>query len=501
MEPDNAQTTHGGNETTNIPVSSSDAEADLPQTGTVLMHLSLVLSLACLFGTAANSMQLPTVESLIMTLGYLGAYTLVRLATRLRGLMDALFSHPACMDAILVVTATLSAACGIYLCVGEVRGAELALVLVATMGLAMGVQGSLMFSLHAEFSMPGDGRFALVTRMVVVCLGALIALVVMFLQGFVRECTFAALCPISSLIWVFSGTRARCQDARGAMAQGNTFYALATRTHLYWVALMFAFGLAYSIGFRFWSVEWCAGALIACIALGACFPAIKRRMGGGGLGATSRVYLPLCILISFCVSSAAPQVLAAAMALAIVFALFQGLSNITFLVNYARTFNESVIYKLSEGRFPPLVGMFAGVLVGMAMGQLGADAHSFIWIAVPCLAAMLAVFTYTLQIFNQGNPVNEGVVRDLSAGIESLWHTDDAQEMEAFKLRCQKFAQEKGLTPRETEVFFLLACGYNTVSISEVLMVSPSTVKTHFYRIYTKVDMHSQQEIIMHMRG
>lgn len=52
------------------------------------------------------------------------------------------------------------------------------------------------------------------------------------------------------------------------------------------------------------------------------------------------------------------------------------------------------------------------------------------------------------------------------------------------------------LSPRETEVFSLFVRGYSTNRISEELVVSPHTVKTHIKRIYGKLDVHSKNELI-----
>lgn len=467
---------------------------------TMLTHVAMMLVYAGLFGILANSMQLDMLQALFVTGLYFGSYTVVRFIVRFKRLVVIMFSRPVAIDAFLMVVSIIAAACGYCSFVYGGSFPELGMDLLCVMGLMMGIHASLMSGLWAELSSPKGSMSSVAWHMIPVCIGVLIALVVMFLQEQVRECVFFALCPLSSLVWIISGVRKKCRKAKDAIESRNVFYALAPRTHLYWTTLMLAFGIAYAVGFRYWSVAFGAGALVTCLVVGAFFPFIKSKLMVG-LGETSRVYLPLCILVSFCIASSIPYVFPFAMLIAIAFVFYQGLSNITFLINYAHAFNESVMFKLSEGRFPPLIGLFLGIVIGMLMGSYEQLISPLVWVAIPCLACMSAVFMYTLQIFNQGNPVNEGVVRNLDDGIESPWHGNDTQEMEAFKQRCQKFAEEKQLTPRETEVFFLLACGYNTVSIAEVLMVSPSTVKTHFYRIYTKVDMHSQQEIIMHMRG
>lgn len=65
-----------------------------------------------------------------------------------------------------------------------------------------------------------------------------------------------------------------------------------------------------------------------------------------------------------------------------------------------------------------------------------------------------------------------------------------------WRQRCQDVAATYGLTPREQEVFALLAKGRNTEVISGQLFISAHTVKTHTSRIYRKLSINSQQELI-----
>ncbi|MFR3273948.1 MAG: response regulator transcription factor [Slackia sp.] len=52
------------------------------------------------------------------------------------------------------------------------------------------------------------------------------------------------------------------------------------------------------------------------------------------------------------------------------------------------------------------------------------------------------------------------------------------------------------MTNRETDVLRLLARGRTSPFIQEELMLSRNTVKTHVRHIYTKLNVHSQQELI-----
>lgn len=65
-----------------------------------------------------------------------------------------------------------------------------------------------------------------------------------------------------------------------------------------------------------------------------------------------------------------------------------------------------------------------------------------------------------------------------------------------WKKACEELGREHGVSPRELEVLFFTAKGRSTEWIAEKLFVSQSTVKTHAYRIYQKLGVHSQQELM-----
>ena len=62
--------------------------------------------------------------------------------------------------------------------------------------------------------------------------------------------------------------------------------------------------------------------------------------------------------------------------------------------------------------------------------------------------------------------------------------------------RCRALASQYSLTPRELEVFQMLARGRDRAYIQEQLVVSRNTVKAHVKHIYAKLDIHSHQDLI-----
>lgn len=62
--------------------------------------------------------------------------------------------------------------------------------------------------------------------------------------------------------------------------------------------------------------------------------------------------------------------------------------------------------------------------------------------------------------------------------------------------RCRVIGEQAGLSPRENEILVLLAQGRSAPFIAEELFVSTNTVKTHIRRIYTKMGVHSKEELL-----
>lgn len=62
--------------------------------------------------------------------------------------------------------------------------------------------------------------------------------------------------------------------------------------------------------------------------------------------------------------------------------------------------------------------------------------------------------------------------------------------------RCEVIAKAKHLTPRELEIMQLLCKGRTKAYIAETLYLTENTVKGHTKHIYTKLDVHSKQELM-----
>ncbi len=62
--------------------------------------------------------------------------------------------------------------------------------------------------------------------------------------------------------------------------------------------------------------------------------------------------------------------------------------------------------------------------------------------------------------------------------------------------RCDAIAKQHGLTPRELEVMKMLCKGRTKSYIAEALYLTENTVRSHTKHLYTKLDVHSKQELM-----
>ena len=94
----------------------------------------------------------------------------------------------------------------------------------------------------------------------------------------------------------------------------------------------------------------------------------------------------------------------------------------------------------------------------------------------------------------------EGAARSTAGGAsargEDGERTADSPLVETVVETCLGMARRYRLTPRETEVFTLLAQGRTRAFIQDELVLSGSTIKTHVSHIYAKMDVHDRQEMM-----
>lgn len=136
-------------------------------------------------------------------------------------------------------------------------------------------------------------------------------------------------------------------------------------------------------------------------------------------------------------------------------------------------------------------GLFS-IQLGQFMGSI-ASAGLLVFLTTQLdYAMMAAVFIFVILLIalfalGNGSP---------NTGWGFIKPIEEADSSSDFEKTCTRIARQFRLSPREIEVFFLLAKGRNRAHIREELVIADETVKSHIKNIYRKIDVHSQQELI-----
>lgn len=148
----------------------------------------------------------------------------------------------------------------------------------------------------------------------------------------------------------------------------------------------------------------------------------------------------------------------------------------------------------------PLYAIFAagwGILsISMALGMAFAlyfleNLNFSISVVATILLAALAIGSLLL--------VNNSSLSDIFIGKDKDRRSErpGGNDVEAALLRsCQGLRTRFGLTERETQIVLLLAQGHTQIFCADTLMVSINTIRGHMKHLYTKLDIHSKEELL-----
>ena len=181
-----------------------------------------------------------------------------------------------------------------------------------------------------------------------------------------------------------------------------------------------------------------------------------------------------------------------------------------------------IVHRMSGVRWPLQKYVYAayaldqlGNFLGTACGAV-MPAGVNISPLLGCLGAALIVCTFAVLNLRAGflrdlhvavvdkDELAEGNVGDACFRERSEAHLGEvsacaavlSDEARVIPQDVRLFAAQYFLTEREEEVLDLLVAGRSVPYISEKLMVSANTVKTHVRHIYAKLDVHNRQELL-----
>lgn len=218
------------------------------------------------------------------------------------------------------------------------------------------------------------------------------------------------------------------------------------------------------------------------------------------LGFFGEITLPVCLALLFLILIGGHLINQGILIIALSLIMYLAMLNVFWLIRSAAAFQLDRAPHIIEGRLPSIAGFACGVLITTLHVYLPLPMPTSVPILISCFLAVTVSLTYALIPYRQGVPVKEGIIYDSDGSLNGITPISPQQRTRPFKQKCDELSKENGLTPREQEVLFLLACGYNSESIARILIVSVSTIKTHVYRIYRKLSIHNQQDLIKMMR-
>lgn len=135
-----------------------------------------------------------------------------------------------------------------------------------------------------------------------------------------------------------------------------------------------------------------------------------------------------------------------------------------------------------------LFAIQAGQLVGSLVGSLLLTVFREPFQVAMIVAILIFVFLL-IAIFAVGS----GTVSTAWGFVKPMESEEPAPNID---LAIAIIARDKRLSPREREVFALLARGRNRAYIREELVIGDETVKSHIKNVYRKCELYSQQELI-----
>ncbi|MEA5019165.1 MAG: LuxR family transcriptional regulator [Gordonibacter sp.] len=183
-----------------------------------------------------------------------------------------------------------------------------------------------------------------------------------------------------------------------------------------------------------------------------------------------------------------------------------------FFSNYASSGKATAVQSFGLGWIFVHLGDFLGVITMIIVKRFMAEgAISLDQVAAVSIAVLVVV---TMFVLNRKSFSLDGRVGDVVVGVNqtrgcaNTWAkefvTESAEEgstaadseEDILGARIRELAVERGLTPRETEVFDLLARGRSIPYVRDALFISKETAATHAKHIYVKLEVHSRQELI-----
>ena len=167
-----------------------------------------------------------------------------------------------------------------------------------------------------------------------------------------------------------------------------------------------------------------------------------------------------------------------------------------FLLNLVRVFDLDPELVLGGNRAAEYGAFTVGIALSAAASHLFGEYPLFPYF-VTCTAALGCCITVLVLFIDSDNIWGERKEKHRQVEEKSDGDESDASEGPGrWKLACNDICCRYDLSPRERDVFMLIAKGRNAEYVQNALYISGHTAKTHISNIYKKLDIHSVQELL-----
>lgn len=177
--------------------------------------------------------------------------------------------------------------------------------------------------------------------------------------------------------------------------------------------------------------------------------------------------------------------------------LFDILSWILFSYIAHKKGTSSTSYIFGFGVGFTFIGMAAGYILSSILGPLVAQGD--VQISAVALVSVLCLAVVAFLVLPESVLSSIPAIQHSSKKVEEFSPVPEIEaqaECPPFDKACQAIATHYGLTPRESEVLEFLARGRTLPIVARDLQIAKNTARSHIEKIYQKLGVHKQQDLI-----
>jgi DNA-binding CsgD family transcriptional regulator len=339
-------------------------------------------------------------------------------------------------------------------------------------------------------------RIALFTS--VALLGSsLLSILITFISLRVQSLVCMVMVIITAIMLVFLGRRSTFEDP--LVIKRNEYMRYGKEVE----PLLFLMGIAFGMAFAY--LYWRGLVLIvtglSSVALGAALAitvALFVREWANDIILLMR--FSCCFVVATClVIPFAPQIIQGLCACVVV-AIWSFFTALNYAILIRRFKDQGIIIFWNISAFLPAksIGFLCGWLLTMI-----AIAGSVEGILIAMMLTLSFGFLLAIMVFwptsdhhKRWSFPDQNLEQLPGNASDSRYCFSTDPSLNGYRERCMRIADCYNLSPREEEALYYLVRGRNAANMAKSLFISKSTARTHIYKVYRKLGIHSQQKII-----